>query len=46
LASAAQTNARFVMLFDPGGLTLPRTGREAGWIVMEGGSDTLPFRSE
>src|SRR5262245_10896182 len=36
LANAAQTKARFVMLFDPGGRMRPQTGALAGAIVMAG----------
>lgn len=39
LASAAQINARFVMLFEPGGRILPRTGLVAVGIVIEEGQE-------
>src|SRR4051812_28846264 len=40
-ASAAQTRARFVMLFDPGGRMRPRMGRVVGTIVIDGKRDKI-----
>jgi hypothetical protein len=41
LASAAQINARFVMLFEPGGRIFPRTGPVAVGIVIEEGQERV-----
>src|SRR4051812_6247584 len=38
-ASAAQINARFVMLFEPGGRMLPRASPAMGLIGKSGGSE-------
>jgi hypothetical protein len=36
-AKAAQTNARLVMLFDPGGRTRARSGPAIGWMAISAG---------